>query len=229
MHDPTGSRLNLDPERALPRSFFARDTLVVARELLGTLLVHRLPDGPRAGRVVETEAYIGQDDRGSHARFGPTARNRPMYGPAGRAYVYLIYGMYNCLNVVTELEGVPAAVLLRALEPVVGTVGSASGPGLLCRAMAIDRRQNCADLTEPPLFFLPADEAIAAERVRQGPRVGIDYAGEWATRPWRFWVSDSRAVSRGRSSGRRPGPNSAPDRPIDGRRGRPESTSQVSG
>ncbi len=214
MHEPTGTTLTLDPRRALRRSFFARDTLVVARELLGTLLVHQLADGPRVGRVVETEAYLGQDDRGSHARFGPTARNQPMYGQAGRAYVYLIYGLYNCLNVVTEQEGVPAAVLLRALEPVVGAVGSASGPGLLCRAMAIDRRQNCADLTEPPLFFLPADQVIEAERVRQGPRVGIDYAGEWATRPWRFWVSDSRVVSRGRSSGRRAGPASVPE--IDG-------------
>jgi DNA-3-methyladenine glycosylase len=168
----------------------------VARDLLGTLLVHELSEGPRVGRVVETEAYVGSDDLGSHAHRGRTARTWPMFGPPGHAYVYLIYGMHTCLNVVTEAEGYPAAVLLRALEPVADLPGSASGPGRLCRATAIDRRFNGADLTVPPLYFLKDESPVAAERIASGPRVGIDYAGEWAARPWRFWIRDSPAVSR---------------------------------
>jgi DNA-3-methyladenine glycosylase len=186
---------------ALPAGFFARETATVARELLGTLLVHLRPDGARVGRVVETEAYLGERDGGSHARFGPTRRNRPMYGPAGRAYVYLIYGMHSCLNVVTEAEGLPAAVLLRALEPVSGLVGSASGPGLLCRAMGIDRGCNEADLSAPPLFFVPGPRRVEASEISVGPRIGIDYAGEWSTRPLRFWLTESAAVSRRRAAG----------------------------
>ena len=180
----------------LERDFFARPTLEVTRDLLGTLLVHELPQGPRVGRVVETEAYLGPDDLGSHAHRGRTARNWPMFGPPGHAYVYLIYGMHTCLNIVTEAEGHPAAVLLRALEPVAGLPGPASGPGRLCRAMAIDRRCNGADMTVPPLYFLNGDSPIEAERIVSGPRVGIEYAGEWAARPWRFWIRDSPAVSR---------------------------------
>jgi DNA-3-methyladenine glycosylase len=180
----------------LAADFFARPTLQVARALLGALLVHERPDGPRVGRVVETEAYIGQDDRGSHARHGRTARTWPMFGPPGHAYVYLIYGIHHCLNVVTEPEGYPAAVLLRALEPVMGLSSSASGPGNLCRAMEIDRRLTNADLTRPPHYFLSGDAPLPAEAINQGPRVGIDYAGDWAQLPWRFWVANSPAVSR---------------------------------
>ena len=170
--------------------------LDVARDLLGTLLVHELPDGPRVGRVVETEAYVGPDDGGSHARRGNTKRTWPMFGPPGRAYVYLIYGMHHCLNVVTEVEGYPAAVLIRALEAVEGLPGPGSGPGRLCRLMAIDRRHNARDLTGPPLYFLPAEARIAEGQIAQGSRIGIDYAGDWAAKPWRFWVADSPAVSR---------------------------------
>ncbi len=182
----------------LTRDFFNRPTLEVARELLGTLLVHELADGTRAGRIVETEAYVGPCDRGSHAHRGRTARTWPMFGPPGHAYVYLIYGMHNCLNVVTEAEGYPAAVLLRALEPVGGLAGPAPGPALLCRAMLIDRAMTGADLTAPPLYFVRGDSPIAPDRIGSGPRIGIDYAGEWADRPWRFWIADSPAVGRGR-------------------------------
>ena len=190
--DRESSRAN----EPLPISFFARPTLEVARDLLGTLLVHELPNGRRVGRVVETEAYVGPDDRGSHAHRGPTNRTRPMFGPPGRAYVYLIYGMHHCLNVVTEAEGYPAAVLLRAVEAVEGLPGPARGPGLLCRLMAIDRRYTGLDLTTPPLYFLPGDAPVAEERVARGPRIGIGYAGEWVAMPWRYWIAGSPAVSR---------------------------------
>jgi DNA-3-methyladenine glycosylase len=182
----------------LGADFFARNTLTVAQDLLGTLLVHELADAVLVGRVVETEAYVGPDDRGSHAHRGRTARTAPMFGPAGHAYVYLIYGMHSCLNVVTDTDGYPAAVLLRAVEAVEGLPGPARGPALLCRAMEIDRRYTCINLTLPPLYFLPGDSPIPPNRVASGPRIGIDYAGDWAARPWRFWVADSPAVSRGR-------------------------------
>jgi DNA-3-methyladenine glycosylase len=187
---PTGVPLGAD--------FFARNTLTVAQDLLGTLLVHELADAVLVGRVVETEAYIGPDDRGSHAHRGRTARTAPMFGPPGHAYVYLIYGMHSCLNVVTDADGYPAAVLLRAVEAVEGLPGPARGPALLCRAMEIDRRYTGINLTSPPLYFLPGDSPIPTDHVASGPRIGIDYAGDWAARPWRFWVAASPAVSRGR-------------------------------
>jgi DNA-3-methyladenine glycosylase len=180
----------------LGRGFFARETLEVAKDLLGTFLVHEVDQGTRVGRVVETEAYVGPDDRGSHAHRGRTVRTAPMFGPPGHAYVYLIYGMHSCLNVVTESDGYPAAVLLRALEAVEGLPGPARGPALLCRAMGVDRRYSGVDITRPPLFFLAGDSPIGAEYIAAGPRIGIDYAGEWAPRPWRFWIADSSAVSR---------------------------------
>ena len=188
----------------LPESFFARPTVEVAEALLGTLLVHELADGLRAGRVVETEAYVGPDDRGSHAHRGLTERTRPMFGPPGHAYVYLIYGMHNCFNVVTERAEYPGAVLLRALEPVEGLSGSASGPGRLCRAMGIDRSYSGEPVTRPPLYFLARDVEVEAAQIARGPRIGIDYAGEWADRDWRFWIAGSSAVSRAgeRSGGR---------------------------
>jgi DNA-3-methyladenine glycosylase len=191
----------------LSAEYFGQPTLAVACGLLGALLVHERPDGRRVGRVVETEAYVGPDDRASHASRGRTPRTWPMFGPPGHAYVYLIYGVHHCLNVVTENPiGYPAAVLIRALEAVEGLPGPARGPGLVCRLMDIDRRFNDADVTVPPLYFV-AGTPIPEDRVACGPRVGVDYAGEWADKPWRFWVSDSPAVSRpnpfrARSSGR---------------------------
>ena len=180
----------------LPAAYFDRPTVEVARDLLGALLVHALPAGLRVGRVVETEAYHGPDDRASHASRGRTARTEPMFGPPGRAYVYLIYGVHHCLNVVTENPtGYPAAVLIRALEAVEGMPGPARGPGLVCRLMDIDRRFNDADLTVPPLYFA-AGIPVPDDRVACGARIGVAYAGEWADKPWRFWVSDSPAVSR---------------------------------
>jgi DNA-3-methyladenine glycosylase len=172
----------------------------VARDLLGRRLA-RVDEGVAiAGRIVETEAYIGSEDLACHASKGRTKRTEVMFGPPGVAYVYLIYGMYHCLNAVTEGEGFPAAVLIRAVEPEVGIQGRTDGPGRLCRAMGIDRTLNGVDLTGETLFIAsgdrpqgqPPDDAL----VDSGPRVGIEYAGEWTDKPWRFWLKGNRYVSR---------------------------------
>jgi DNA-3-methyladenine glycosylase len=176
------------------REFFERPTLLVARALLGCWVVHDTPTGRLEGRIVETEAYVGSDDLACHAARGRTARTDVMFGPAGISYVYLIYGVHHCLNVVTEREGYPAAVLLRALEAGTGVDGRANGPGRLCRALRIDRSHNGADLTAGALRIeLPAkpdDRPVVT-----GPRVGVAYAGEWALKPWRFGFRDSPCLS----------------------------------
>jgi DNA-3-methyladenine glycosylase len=178
----------------LEREFYARPTLIVARDLLGKTLVHVSGGVRRAGRIVETEAYIGPDDKASHARVGNRGRASIMYGPAGYAYVFLVYGMHCCFNTVTEADGFPGAVLIRAIEPdAEGERGS--GPALVCRALHIDRACTGLDLTVSNLFLEAAPTVLDAD-VRVGPRIGVDYAGEWAAHPWRFWVAGSPHVSR---------------------------------
>jgi DNA-3-methyladenine glycosylase len=169
----------------LPRAFFERPCLDVARELVGKHLCHRVGRRVRSGRIVETEAYIGQEDQACHARFGPTPRARILFGPPGHAYVFLIYGMYDCFNVVCEPAGRPAAVLVRALEPDPGVDQRTDGPGKLCRALAITRTQNHADLctARSPLWIEARDER--APRIAITERIGVEYAGEWAKKPWR--------------------------------------------
>lgn len=195
----TGSEVSA--ARRLQRAFFARGTLLVAREMLGCELVHRGSDGQvRRGTVVETEAYVGPDDRASHARVGPTGRAGVMFGEAGVAYVYLIYGLHHCFNVVTETPGYPGAVLVRALAPGPQT-DRANGPALVCRALHIDRACNGVDLTTSQGLYMTEREPVPDARVRVGPRIGVDYAGEWAAHPWRFWVADSPHVSRSRTIG----------------------------
>jgi len=179
----------------LPRAFYDRDTATVARELLGCLLVHRVDGEERIGRIVETEAYVGAHDLASHSSKGITKRTRVMFGPPGHAYVYLIYGMHHCLNVVTEGEGQGAAVLLRALDPVRNLSGKTSGPGLLCRAMGIDLRYNGCDLQSDALHIAAASEH-AVLTVVERPRIGVDYAGEWAAQPLRFYIAGNAHVSR---------------------------------
>jgi DNA-3-methyladenine glycosylase len=174
--------------------FFDRDTLEVAEDLLGMLLVREIDGQVRWGRLVEVEAYCGPEDRAAHSWRGRTPRTAVMYGPPGHAYVYLIYGMYNCLNFVTRQEGCPQAVLIRAMEPGPG-VNRSSGPGLVCRSMGIDRTLNGRRLQPPDLYlvddgFRPAPGAIA-----RTPRIGVGYAGEWAELPWRFCL-DSPHLSR---------------------------------
>jgi DNA-3-methyladenine glycosylase len=195
--------------RALPRSFYLQPTLRVARALLGKTLVHASPDGVTAGRIVEVEAYRGPADRAAHSAGGRrTARNEVMYGAPGHAYVYFIYGIHFCVNVVCQAAGVPEAVLLRALEPVEGealmrtrrglpdapVARLCRGPGALCRAMGITRSENGADLVRGTLRVLDA-AAVSPRAIGRTPRIGVDYAGQDAARPWRFVLRGSPAVS----------------------------------
>lgn len=176
------------------RPFFARSALPVARELIGMHLVHDDGTTVRRGRIVETEAYLGPRDRAAHSARGRTARTEVMFGPPGHAYVYFIYGFWHCLNVVTAVEGVPHAVLLRALEPIAGVDGRSSGPGLLCRAMHIDRRFNGVDLLGGVLWIERPARPVPV-RIGRSARIGVEYAGEWARRPWRFFDRASCYVS----------------------------------
>lgn len=183
----------------LSRDFYARHTLDVARDLVGKHLCVR--DGRRVlrCRVVETEAYRGEEDLACHASKTGSRRARVLYERPGTAYVYLVYGMHFMLNAVTEREGLPAAVLIRAAEPLEGLEGlSLSGPGRLCKALGVDLRQNRADLCGPELWF--EDPGGARPRLLVGERVGVEYAGPWARMPWRFADGDSKAVSAPRRS-----------------------------
>lgn len=192
----------------LPRDFFIRDTLTVARDLLGTKLVRRLGDKLLSGMIVETEAYLGRSDSASHAFRGRTARNEVMFGRAGSAYVYLVYGLHHMLNAVTEIEGVPGAVLLRAIEPLQGqqymqTLRNGkgqhltNGPGKLCQALAIDRRLNREDLTQCPALWLEVHETLGREQIASGPRIGIGYAARKDQQaPWRFWIKGNQYISK---------------------------------
>ena len=182
--------------RKLPRSFYAReDTLLVARELIGTHLVHDDGVTRRVGRIVETEAYMGPEDLAAHSARGRTKRTEVMFGPPGHAYVYFIYGFWYCLNVVTSRKGVPHAVLLRALEPIEGISDKTWGPGLLCRAMGIDRALNGTDLCADRLWLERPRGSTPPVRIGSSPRIGVDYAGSWAKRPWRFFDRASPYVS----------------------------------
>jgi DNA-3-methyladenine glycosylase len=181
--------------RKLPRDFYAPGTLAIARELIGMHLVHNDGGTLRVGRIVETEAYMGPEDLAAHSSRGRTARTEVMFGEPGHAYVYFIYGFWYCLNVVTAAAGVPHAVLLRALEPISGVTDKTWGPGLLCRAMNIDRRLNGADLLGDELWLERPAGRRSRPRITHTTRIGVDYAGDWAKRPWRFFDSASPYVS----------------------------------
>lgn len=187
----------------LPESFFARPALTVARELLGTHLVFEEGSQRRVGRIVETEAYIGEHDLACHAAKGVTPRTEVMFGPPGRSYVYLIYGMHRCFNIVTDAPGVGAAVLVRAVEPVEGLDPGArtDGPGRLCRALGITLAHNRLDLQTATIYVAPG-EPVPEAQVARGPRIGVEYAGAWAAEPFRLWVKDSRHVSKPSSRAR---------------------------
>jgi DNA-3-methyladenine glycosylase len=210
------------PGTPLSREALAVDVLDAARVLLGSVLHAQTGDGAVAVRVVEVEAYRGADDPASHSYRGRTARNAVMWGEPGRLYVYFVYGMHHCANVVCLTEGVPGAVLLRAGEVVHGLDAArrrrpaarsdnelARGPGRLARLLALDRSCNGVDLTDPasPVRLL-AGEPVAAAAIRTGPRVGVAAA---ADRPWRFWVHGSAAVSPYRAGGKAP-PRAIPSR-----------------
>jgi DNA-3-methyladenine glycosylase len=188
----------------LKRDFYARPTTAVARELLGKLLVRPRGDRPPlVARIVEVEAYLGERDAASHARRGPTPRAAIMFGPPGFLYVYLIYGMHHCMNLVTETDGVAGAVLIRAAAPVVGFGDGGrggrrhplTGPGKLCAALAVTRALNGHDLTHGREIYVADDGAPAPRRARS-PRIGVDYAGAWAARKLRFFDARSPYVCR---------------------------------
>jgi len=181
--------------RKLPRRFYNRDTVTVARDLLGKILVHRIDGQERMGRIVEVEAYLGPSDLAAHTSKGLTARTRAMFGPPGHIYVYLVYGMHHCMNVVTEPEGTGTAVLLRALEPVAGLSNNTNGPGRLCKAMGIDLSHYGHDLCSDALFIAQA-RAVEDADIVERPRIGVDYAGEWAAKPLRFYIRGNRFVSK---------------------------------
>ena len=168
---------------------------MVARELLGKLLVHQAGGVTRVGKIVETEAYLGEHDLAAHSSKGRTRRTEIMFGPPGYAYVYFIYGMYYCVNVVTERAGHASAVLLRAVEPVKNLEGRTCGPGLLCRAMKIDKALNGHDLLSDD-FFIAAPETVEEIPIVKGPRIGVAYAKHWARRHLRFYLKDNPHVSR---------------------------------
>lgn len=191
----------------LEPSFYEGDTVSVARALLGQLLCRRSDAGLAAGIIVETEAYVSQNDPACHAFRGRTGRNAAMFGPPGRAYIYFIYGNHNCFNVVTAPTGTGEAVLIRALEPAAGVelmqrrrgkkkslVELANGPGKLCQAMAIDRSLDEQDLRRSPLW-LSAGREVAREAVLSSPRIGISRAKE---KLLRFYIKDNEYVSRRR-------------------------------
>lgn len=200
----------------LPREFYDRDTVTVARELLGKYLVRAWNGELLVGRITETEAYIGRCDKACHAyNYRRTARTDTLFMAPGHAYIYLIYGMYHCLNFVTEPEGEPAAVLLRSVEPVAGLdtllrlrygdrpltphrkKNLLNGPGKVCKAFSLTKNENRLDLTGDTLFLCddPADVGLPCpaprrERIQAGPRIGIDYAEEARDFPWRFWLEE---------------------------------------
>jgi DNA-3-methyladenine glycosylase len=197
--------------KMLPREFYTRkNVLMIARQLLGKLLVVPTSDGTRvSGVIVETEAYRGPEDRASHAYGGRrTARTETMYRIGGTAYVYFVYGMYHQFNVVTNLEDIPHAVLIRALEPIEGIEvirqrrrtkpdsHLTNGPGKLCIALGIDRTLDRADLLGDRVWIEEADRRIPPSAIAVGPRVGIDYAEEWVEKPWRFWLKNNPFASR---------------------------------
>jgi DNA-3-methyladenine glycosylase len=180
--------------RILPRAYFNRPTVQVARSLIGKYLGRMIDGRMLAGKIIEVEAYVGSEDKACHASKGRTQRTDVMFGPAGVAYVYLIYGMYHCLNVVTEREEFPSAVLIRAIE-IDGKL--IDGPGRLCRAMQIDLSLNRADLTiRESLWFENRGASVKRRDIEAHPRIGVDYAGAWAKKPWRFRLRAVTAFTR---------------------------------
>jgi DNA-3-methyladenine glycosylase len=192
----------------LGRDFYHQGTLTVARELLGQRLVRVMGGQRLSGLIVEVEAYIGEDDAACHAACGRTPRNEAMYGPPGRAYVYFIYGMHHCLNVVTEEEGFPAAVLIRGLEPLEGLEimrrhrpgrpdgELTNGPAKLCQALAISRDLNGVDLCTGEALFIEKGRMVDQEEIEASPRIGIKADELARSVPWRFYLQGNEFVSR---------------------------------
>jgi DNA-3-methyladenine glycosylase len=179
----------------LPREFYNRETRIVAQELLGHHLVHRLQGVERVGKIVEVEAYLGQHDLASHSSKGLTKRTATMFGPPGHAYIYLIYGIYHCFNVVTEPAGIGSAVLIRAIEPIANITGRTKGPGLLCKSMMLNRTYNGCDLLSKHLF-ITSTEYKQPISIVEAPRIGVHYAKEWTNKLLRFYIQGNTFVSK---------------------------------
>lgn len=193
----------------LEEEFFAVSTAAVARQLLGKVLIHRVESEVLAGMIVETEAYIGPHDKASHASRGRTKRTEVMFGKPGTWYVYMIYGMYYCLNIVTESAGYPAAVLIRALQPLEGIAHMkmnrqrkdiaqlTNGPGKLCQALGIDKKYDNTPGAEIRAKLCIEDWGFAFKdsRVVRARRIGVDYAGVWKDCPLRFYIKNNNFVS----------------------------------
>lgn len=171
----------------LKRNFYLKPTLQVAKNLLGKYLVYK----DKSAKIIEVEAYIGQKDLACHASKGKTKRNEAMFLEGGHTYIYLIYGIYHCLNIVTGKREHPEAILIRALE-----YEGCDGPGKLCRKFGLKRAQNGLDLTKGPIYIEDRGVKIAKNRIIGTSRIGVAYAGKWAKKPWRFLIKDSKYLSR---------------------------------
>jgi DNA-3-methyladenine glycosylase len=200
----------LAPLEPIDRAFFDRPTPEVARNLLGAWVLRSAPEGLSGGPIVETEAYGGPEDLASHARAGLTRRTTPMFGEVGHAYVYLVYGMHQCLNVVAHNGATAGAVLIRAISVELGADGVrrrrrrptdpinrlCSGPAMVCQGLGVDRSLDGHDMGSGVELWLAHARGQATAEVATGPRIGVEYAGEWAARPWRFWLAGHPSVSR---------------------------------
>lgn len=199
----------------LPKKFFEQPTMKVAKLLLGKFLIRRIGRRIISGKIVETEAYIGPNDLASHASRGKTPRTSVMFGPPGHAYVYLVYGLNYCFNIVTEKKDYPAAVLIRALEPTDGInimfknrrankiksrlsalKSIASGPGKLCQALRIDKSLNNIALTKNTIWIEDRGLEIKPSEIIASKRIGVDYAGDYKNKPWRFYLKGSNFISK---------------------------------
>ena len=179
----------------LARAFFNRDTIVVAKQLLGKYIIKTTDEIQQVAKIVEVEAYLGPHDKAAHSARGLTPRTTVMYGEPGHAYVYLIYGIYNCFNIVTEPRGHAAAVLIRAVEPIQGIQLRTSGPGLLCKALEITRQHTGHDLQEDN-FYIASGMNEEKLTIVKRPRIGVDYAGAWAKRLLRFYIKGNKFISK---------------------------------
>jgi DNA-3-methyladenine glycosylase len=199
--------------KKLKRNFYNQSTLKVAQDLLGKFLVRKIGKNILSGKIVETEAYVGPNDLASHASRGKTTRTAPMFGPPGYAYVYLVYGLNYCFNIVTEGKNYPAAVLIRAIEPAEGiklmcrnrklnfqfsilNFKLTNGPGKLCQALKIDKSLNNLDLTKNILWLEDRGIKIKPSEIAAAKRIGVDYAGKYKNKPWRFYLRENKFVSK---------------------------------
>ncbi len=182
--------------KKLSRNFYNRDTIIVAQELLGKYFVHVSEYSTQIGMIVEVEAYLGSHDPAAHSSKGITKRTQIMFGPPGFAYVFLVYGMYYCMNIVTEQVGQGSAILLRAVEPIQNIYQRTNGPGLLCRAMHIDMQCNQKDLTHEALYVAEVS-TVPSPVIVSKPRIGVAYAGkEWASKLLRFYIKGNPFISK---------------------------------